>query len=202
MADPVARPSPADSDAVRAGPAGHPGRGQLAGAGLPVRRRHALLRGPGRGRLRLGRRGPPLRRLRAVLRGVDPRPRPPEGGRGDPAGRRRRHDVRGADRAGGPAGRGDLRPGRRLRAGPAGQQRDRGGHVRGPPGPGCDRPGPRRAVRRLLPRPQRRPAGRRRERRGHPRTAGVGRRRPGGGGRHAGRPLQRGPATSPPTWPA
>ena len=37
----------------------HPRRRQLAGAGLPLGRGHALLRGPGRGRLRLGRRGPP-----------------------------------------------------------------------------------------------------------------------------------------------
>ena len=36
--------------AVRAVPAGDPGRGELAGAGLPLGRRHAVLRGPGRGR--------------------------------------------------------------------------------------------------------------------------------------------------------
>ena len=81
-------------------------------------------------------------------------------------------------------------------------QRDRGDHVGGAPGSRSDRARPGRAVRRLLPRSQRRPPRRRRKRRGHPRPAGVGRRPPGGGGRHDRRALQRRPRTRPRTWPA
>ncbi len=55
----------------------HPRRGQLAGALVPLGGGHALLRGPGRGRLRVGRRREPAARLRPVLRGLHPRSRPP-----------------------------------------------------------------------------------------------------------------------------
>ena len=61
---------------------GDPRRGELAGAGVPLGRRHAVLRRPGRGRPRVGRRGPRVHRLRAVLRRVDPRPRRTPGHRG------------------------------------------------------------------------------------------------------------------------
>ena len=61
--------------------AGDPRRRQLAGALLPLGRGPALLRGPGRGRLRLGRRRQPAARLRPVLRRLDPRPRPSGVGR-------------------------------------------------------------------------------------------------------------------------
>ena len=48
------------------------------------------------------------------------------------------------------------------------------GHERGPGGPRVHRPVPDRQVRRLLPRPLRRPAGRRRQRSGHPRPPRLG----------------------------
>ena len=99
----------------------------------------------GEGRLRLGRRRQPLPRLRPVLRGVDPRPRPSRRWSRRCGGRPAEGTTFGApDRARGAAGRGDLRPGRRLRAGPAGQQRDRGDHVGGAAGPRSDRAGPGR----------------------------------------------------------
>ena len=103
-----------------------------------------------------------------------------------------RHHVRRADARRGPPGRGDLRAGARLRAGAPGLLGDRGGHERGAPGPRRDRARPRGQVRRLLPRPLRRLAGRWRQRRGHARPAGLGRRLGRRGGRHRGRPLQRG----------
>ena len=82
----------------------------------------------------------------------------------------RRHVLRGADRAGGAAGRGDLRPG--------GRGASRSAWSTAAPRRPCRRsgwPGARpaatgRRVRRLLPRPQRRPAGRRGQRGGHPRV--------------------------------
>jgi hypothetical protein len=70
---------------------------------------------------------------------------------------------------------------RRWPAGPGGgeaahgQLGHRGHHERGPPGPGGHRPAPLVKVRRLLPRPRRRPAGRRRVGRGHPRAARLAR---------------------------
>ncbi len=115
--------------AVRAGRPGDPGRGQLAGAGLPVRRRHALLRGPGRGAYVWDVDGNRyidyVQSYGASILG-HAHPKVVEAVRRAAAG----GDVlRGADRAGGAAGRGDLRPGGGVRAGPAGQQRHRGGHV-------------------------------------------------------------------------
>ena len=86
------------------------------------------------------------------------------------------HDLRRADAGRGPAGRGDLRAGARLRAGPARVLGHRGRHERRPPGPRRHGPRPDRQVRRLLPRPLRRAAGRRGQRGGHARAA---RTRPG-----------------------
>ena len=145
---------------LRAGPTGHPRRGQLAGALLPGGRRPSLFRRPGRGRLRLGRRRQPAARLRAVLRGVHPRPRPPRRREGGGRRRGRRHHLRRTDRGGGAAGRAHLRPGRGLRAGPPGVVGDRGGHDRRPGGAGLHRPQPGGQVRRVLSRPFGRAVGR------------------------------------------
>ena len=83
-------------------------------------------------------------------------------------------------------------PGPRLRAGAPGVVGHRGHHERHPGGPRVHRPGPGRQVRRLLPRPLRRPAGRRGQRGGHPRAARLGRR--------AGRPRWPTPSSPPTTW--
>ena len=89
-----------------------PGGRELAGARLPVRRRHAVLRGLRPRAPRSGRRGHHVPRPRAELRRRHRRPRPPEGRRGHPAGRRRRHLLRRARPPGEvAAGRGDLRAG-------------------------------------------------------------------------------------------
>src|SRR5437764_141398 len=80
----------------------------------------AVLRGPGGGCPCHRRRRQPLHRLRPELWRVDPRTRPSEVGRSGPAGRGRRHLVRGPDRAGGAVGRGHPRAGAGLRHGEAG----------------------------------------------------------------------------------
>ena len=72
-----------------------------------------------------------------------------------------------------------MREGRGLRSGASGQQRNRSGDVGGAPGTGSDRPRPRRRVRRLLPRAQRRPACRGRKRCRHAGPAGIRRGAPG-----------------------
>ena len=170
-----------------------PRRCRLAGALLRLGRGHALHRGARRGRLRVGRRGTaatstsssptarsssatPIRPWSSAVL-----PRPPPG-----------HDLRGPDRGRGAAGRGDLRAGAGVRAGPPGVVGDRGRHERGPRGAGLHRTRPGREVRRLLPRPRRRAAGRRGERGGHARAAGLG-----GRARRRRWPT---PSSSPTTW--
>ena len=69
----------ANARAVRARPARHPGRRQLAGARLPRRRRHAALHRPRRRRRHLRRRRQALHRLHRLVGADDPRPRPPGG---------------------------------------------------------------------------------------------------------------------------
>ncbi len=155
----------AERGCVRARQDGDPRRGELPGAGVPGRRRHAAVHRPGPGPV-------PLRPGRQrtgrpdLLLGSDAaRPRPPRGP-GRRSGRRRaRHLVRRPHPGRGRPGRGDHRP-HAGRAGAAGQQRHRGHHVGAPAGPRHHRPGQDHQVRRLLPRPRRRPAGRRRLRRG------------------------------------
>ena len=81
----AAAPSPSMTQrrAVRARPARHPRRRELAGARLPRRRRHAALHRRAReGAVHLGRRGQALHRLHRLLGADDPRPRPPGGARG------------------------------------------------------------------------------------------------------------------------
>ena len=107
-----------------------PGGVNSPGAGLPIGRRHAVLRGPGRGRPRLGRRGHAATSTscsptaRSIAGHAHPRDR-----RGRAAGGRRRHVLRRADRGRGAAGRGDLRPGAVVRA--------RCGWCRAAPRPRC-----------------------------------------------------------------
>ena len=86
------------------------------------------------------------------------RSRPPRGDGGRRATRSRRGTSYGApDRGRGRAGRGDRRP-YAGRAGPLRLLRHRGHDVGDPAGPRLHRPRRRREVRRLLPRPRRRPA--------------------------------------------
>ena len=146
--------------AVRPRPARDPRGREQPRARLPGRRGDALLRGPGRGRPRVGRRGHPLRRPRAVVRGDHRRPRPPGDRRGRAAGRGRRHQLRRPDRARGGAGRGDLCPGPVVPDGAAGVERHRGHDVGHPRRPGLHRPADGGEVRRQLPRPRRPAAGR------------------------------------------
>ena len=120
--------------AVRARAAGDPRWRQQPGAGVQERRRHAVLRGPGRGRPRVGRRGPPLHRPRPVLRRHHRRPRPPGDRRGGAARRRRRHVVRRPHRARGAARRGDQRARAVGRAGAPGVVGHRGHDVGDPRG--------------------------------------------------------------------
>ena len=184
---------PVSQGAVRARPGGDPRRGQLAGPVVPIGRRPSLLRGPRRGGVRLGRRREPASRLRPVLRGLHPRPRPSGRGR---CGERRGlagDDLRRPHRGGGAAGRGHLCAGRGVPTGAPGLLGHRSGHERGAGGAGLHRPVPDREVRRLLPRPLRRPAGRRWQRGGHPRPPRLGRGASRRGGRHGGGPLQPGP---------
>ena len=131
----------------------------------------------GDGRLRLGRRGQPLPRLRPVLRGVDPRATPiPQvveamqraAAEGTTFGAPTEREVLLAEEI---CARVDGCDQVRLVS--SGTEATMSA-VRA--GPGRDRTGPDRRVRRLLPRAQRRPAGRRGQRRGHPGAAGVGRR--------------------------
>ena len=151
---------------LRAGPEGHPGWGQLAGARVPGRRRDAALHRPGRRALPLRPRRQRAGRPDLLLGSDAARPRAPRGARRRRRGGRPRHVVRCADPGRGRAGRGDRRahPGR---AGAAGQQRHRGHHVGAAAGPRDHRSGHDHQVRRLLPRSRRRAAGRGRLGRGH-----------------------------------
>ena len=106
-------------------------------------------------------------------------------------GRPGRYVLRHPDRGRGPPGRGGLRPGPVGREAPPRVLRDRGHHDRRPSGPRRHRSRSHPQVRRLLPRPRRRPAGFGRQWPGHPRSPRVGRGPRRGGGRHRGRPLQR-----------
>ena len=106
------------------------------------------------------------------------------------------HHLRGPDRGRGAPGRGHLRPRARVRPGPPGVVGNRGGHERHPGRPGLYRSQPDREVRRLLPRPFRRPVGRRGQRRGHPRPSRLGRR----AGRRGGARRWWPPTTSSPSW--
>ncbi len=185
------------------GPPGDPGRGQLAGAFLPLGRRRTPTSWPGARAPTSG--TPTATDCSTTCSPMGPsilghaHPAVVEAVRRSGGGR---HHLRRPDRGRGPAGRGHLRPRRGVRAGPPGVVGHRGGHERRPAGPGLHRPRPGGEVRRLLPRPLRRPAGRRRERGGHPRPARLGRRAAGGRGRDGGRPLQRGPRAGRATWPA
>ena len=176
---------------VRAGPTGDPRRRRLAGALLRARWAGRPTRSSGRGALRGRRRGTRyidmVQSYGAVLLGHAH----PVVTAAVTAAAATGHDLRRADAGRGAAGRGHLRPGARLRAGPAGLVGHRGGHERGAPGPRRHRSRPGGQVRRLLPRALRRAAGRRGQRRGHARPARLRRRVGGRRGRHRGRPLQR-----------
>ena len=77
----------------------HSRRRQLAGARLPRRRRRADLLQQAAGRPRRRRRRPAVHRLRRLLGPDDPRPRAPARDRGGAPRRRRRPELRRADRA-------------------------------------------------------------------------------------------------------
>ena len=173
------------------GPGGDPRRGQLAGAGLPRRRRHPAVHGQRPRPLPHRRRRHRVRRPGLQLGADDPGPRPPGRARGGARGRGSRLLVRHAVGERGAARRGDRGPGRPRRAGAPGEQRHRGDDERHPAGPRVHRPQPGREVRRALPRPRRQPPGQRRLRRRHPRPARLGRRAEGDGRRDARHPLQR-----------
>ena len=117
----------------------------------------------------------------------------PGGGRRGAGGGRTRDHVRRPDRGRGAAGRGDPRPGagcEQVRLVSSGTEATMSviRVARGFTGRDRDR-----QVRRVLPRPLRRPAGRWGQRRGDPRAARLGGGARRGGGRHRGRPVQRGP---------
>ena len=145
--------------ALRGGLPAHPRRRQLAGARDALGRAHAsALHRPRAGRLGRGCRRQPLRRPRRLVGPDDPRPcrsrraDDPQGDRGA------RHQLRGADRARDRArlrgqGRDALDRARALR-----QLGHRGRDVGGPPRARRHRPQQDPQVRRLLPRPRRRPA--------------------------------------------
>ena len=176
--------------AVRARPARHPRRRQLAGARLPRRRRHAALHPARPGRLHVGRRRPALHRLHRLLGPDDPGPRPPGRAGGGAEGRARRLELRRAHRARDRAGRRDHRAGAQRRAGAAGQQRHRGRHERAAPGARRHRPQQDHQVRGLLPRPCRRAAGQGRLGPGDLRLPDQRRRAGRGGAAHAGARIQ------------
>ena len=151
---------PHEPGVVRPRPGGRPGRGELAGPGVPGRRRDPAVHG-------LGHRPLPDRRGRQLLRGPrlllgsdDPRACAPRRGVGRRRGGRPRVLLRHPRPGRGRAGRGDRAPGGTGRDGPAGVLGHGGDHVGDPPGPRVHRPSARREVRRLLPRPRRLAAGR------------------------------------------
>ena len=122
---------------------GHPRRGQLTGALVPLGRGPPLLRGPRGGRLRLGRRREPAPRLRPVLRRLHPRSRPSGGGRGRWPRPRPRGTTFGAPTEGEVLlAEAICARVRRVRAGAPGVVGNRGGHERGPGGPGLHRTRP------------------------------------------------------------
>ncbi len=140
----------------------HPRRGELAGEGLLLGRRHPAVHHLRDGVLADRRRRQPLRRPGVLVGADDPRPRPPRRRRGSTARRRRWPVVRRADAVGDRTGHRDHRPRGPGGAAPHGQLRHRGHHERDPAGPRLHRPRQDHQVLRLLPRPQRRAAGRRR----------------------------------------
>ncbi len=177
----------------RAGGQGHPRRGELARAGVRGGRGHAPVLRRRAGAVPVGRGREPVRGPGLLLGAADRRARPPPGGRGGAGGHRPRDLLRGAHRGRGGAGRGGGPAGPGGGEAAHGQLRHRGHHERGPPGQGGHRPGQAGQVRRLLPRPRRRPAGRRRLGRGHPRAARLARGDGRPDGRHDRAPLQRRP---------
>ena len=132
--------------------------GQLARPRLHLRRRDAAVHGLRPGAVAHRRRRPPLRRPDLLVGPDDPRPRAPGGRRGGPGGGGRRAVVRRADAGRDRARRGDHRAGRAGRAGAAGQLGHGGDDERRPARPRDHRAHRGRQVRRLLPRPRRRPA--------------------------------------------
>ena len=176
---------------LRARAGRHPRRGQLAGARVRERGRHAPVPRVRPGRVRHRRRRQRVRRPRRLVGSGPARPRAPRGRRGGPRRGRSRPELRRADGHGDRPRRRDPLAGPPGREGPPGLHRHRGDDDGAAPGARVHRPRPRREVRRLLPRARRRAAGLGRLRRRDPRPARLGRRLRRGHRRDHRRPVQR-----------